>query len=414
MDSNSLSFEINVERGRARAGLLRTHHGVIKTPAFVAVGTQASVKSLSPEAVAAAGSQVLFANTYHLYLRPGQRVVADHGGLHRFMNWRRPLMTDSGGFQVFSLGAGIEHGIGKIASIFPGEDGARITGEGRSPNGRSMVAIEEEGVRFTSHIDGRKHLFTPEVSIAVQRDLGADIILAFDECTSPHHGKNYTLASAERTHRWADRCLEAFEASVPMHGYSQALFGVVQGGAYQDARENSAKVIGAKGFDGIAVGGNLGETRRDMYQVLEWTVPYLPPQTPRHLLGIGDVPSVFEAVERGIDTFDCVSPTRNARNGGVLARCDEGGQVHNFRLNLRSARFADDLGPLEKGCPCYSCLNYTRAYIRHLFRAKEQLAQQLASIHNLNFMARLMSEIRISLQEDRFATLKKEWLAPRA
>ncbi|MCH2667079.1 MAG: tRNA guanosine(34) transglycosylase Tgt [Deinococcales bacterium] len=410
MDRNPLVFEIDAEHGMARSGYLRTSHGVIETPAFVAVGTQGTVKSLAPETVIATGTQVLFANTYHLYLRPGQRVIADHGGLHRFMNWQRPLMTDSGGFQVFSLGAGIEHGIGKIASIFPGEEDTQTNEEGDSLKDRSMVSIEEEGVRFISHIDGSEHLFTPEGSIIVQRDLGADIILAFDECTSPLHEKDYTRASAERTHRWADRCLEAFEATIPRHGYPQALFGVVQGGAYRDTREYSAKIIGKKGFDGIAIGGNLGRTRQDMYRILEWTIPYLPADLPRHLLGIGDVSSIFEAVERGVDTFDCVSPTRNARNGGVLVRFDKGVKLRNFRLNLRNARFANDLAPLEQGCSCYTCQHFTRAYIRHLFRAKEQLAHQLASIHNLNFMARLMSEIRSSLKEGRFGVLKEEWL----
>ena len=407
---DSLTFDIAVEREAARLGRLGTPHGAIETPAFVAVGTQASVKSVLPEAVVGTGIQILFANAYHLYLRPGPQVVAAHGGLHRFMNWIGPIMTDSGGFQVFSLGAGKEHGVGKVANIFPGEEGGVLASRPRLRENSSMVIVDEEGVRFTSHIDGSEHLFTPEVSIAIQRSLGADIILAFDECTSPLHDATYTLVSTERTHSWASRSLRAFAESRPLHGYPQALFGVVQGGAFQEIREHSAQVIGSMDFDGFAIGGNLGKTHADMHRVIGWTVPHLPRGKPRHLLGIGDVTSVFEAVERGVDTFDCVSPTRNARNGGVLAQYDGGETVVNFRLNLRNSRFAEDPRPLEQGCDCYSCRYYTRAYIHHLFRANEQLAQQLASIHNLRFMARLLAEIRNSLRHDRFAELKGEWL----
>jgi queuine tRNA-ribosyltransferase/7-cyano-7-deazaguanine tRNA-ribosyltransferase len=308
---------------------------------------------------------------------------------------------------VFSLGASIEHGVGKVASIFPGEAGAPP----RRPGGHSMVRVEEEGVRFVSHIDGSRHFFSPEVSIAVQRDLGADIVLAFDECTSPLHDEAYTEASMHRTHRWAGRSLEAFERSAPRHGYPQALYGVVQGGAFRRLREASAAAIGGLPFDGIAIGGNLGVTHADMHRVLEWTVPLLPEGKPRHLLGIGDVPGIFEAVERGVDTFDCVSPTRNARNGGVLVRRgDDGERLPSFRLNLRNAGFKEDLRPLEAGCDCPTCRNYSRAYVRHLFKANEQLAQQLASVHNLRFMARLMADIRESLAHDRFDALRREVL----
>ena len=403
-----LSFRTTTRRGAARLGRLETAHGVVDTPAFVAVGTQATVKGVPPGDLSDAGTQILFANTYHLYLRPGAEVVARHGGLHRFMNWRGPIMTDSGGFQVFSLGASIEHGVGKVASIFPGE----TPGERRTAGGASMVTVGEEQVIFKSHIDGSTHVFTPEISIDVQRALGADIVLAFDECTSPLHDEAYTRDSAERTHRWAERSLARFRGTSDRHGYPQALYGIVQGGAFEAIRRDSAAVIGGMGFDGIAIGGNLGKTREDMYRVLDWTVPALPDDTPRHLLGIGDVPSLFEAVERGVDTFDCVSPTRNARNGGVLVRMDGGEPVEGFRLNLRNARFQDDLAPIEEGCDCATCRSYSRSYLRHLFKANEQLARTLASIHNLRFMARLCADIREALRNDSFTDLKRAWLGP--
>lgn len=405
--ATALDFRIAVRRGAARSGTLSTAHGTIETPAFVAVGTQATVKGVTPDQVARAGTQVLFANTYHLYLRPGADVVGAHGGLHRFMNWNAPIMTDSGGFQVFSLGASIEHGVGKVASIFPGEDP-----EHRRPKGDGLVRVEDERVVFKSHIDGSTHVFTPEISIDIQRALGADIVLAFDECTSPLHDEDYTRESAERTHRWARRSLERFRGTGDLHGYPQALYGIVQGGAFERIRVDSARAIGAMGFDGIAIGGNLGKTREDMYRVLEWTEPALPVDKPRHLLGIGDVPSIFEAVERGMDTFDCVSPTRNARNGGVLVRYDRGERVEGFRLNLRNARFREDVGPVEDGCDCATCAHYSRAYLRHLFKANEQLAQTLATIHNLRFMARLCEEIRGALRNDAFDALKRAWLGP--
>ncbi|HKI57004.1 MAG TPA: tRNA guanosine(34) transglycosylase Tgt [Trueperaceae bacterium] len=405
MDEGALEFTSHAHEGTARAGTLRTPHGSVDTPAFVVVATQASVKGVAPDAAARAGTQLLFANTYHLYLRPGAEVVAQHGGLHRFMNWSGPILTDSGGFQVFSLGASIEHGVGKVASIFPGAAPApRLSG------GSSMVRVGETGVRFKSHIDGSLHAFSPEISIEVQRALGADIVLAFDECTSPLHDEAYTRASMERTHRWAARSLAAFEGSRPQHGYAQALYGVVQGGAFRELREASAAAIGAMPFDGIAIGGNLGHTLDDMYAVLDWTVPALPGHKPRHLLGIGDVPSILEAVERGVDTFDCVAPTRNARNGAAFVRRDDGAPVPGFRINLRNARFAHDLRPLEEGCDCETCRGYSRAYLRHLFKANERLGEQLATVHNLRFMARLMADVRASLEAGTFAAFKAELL----
>ena len=411
-DPLTFAFEVHARRGAARAGTLHTPHGIVATPAFVGVGTQATVKAVDPQAVAATGTQILFANTYHLYLRPGAERVAAHGGLHRFMGWDLPLMTDSGGFQVFSLGASIDHGVGKVATIFPGADAQASESAPRlSAVGGSMVEVGEHEVRFRSHVDGSVHTFTPEVSIQVQRALGADIVLAFDECTSPLHDEAYTRASMDRTHRWAERSLVAFEAEPPRHGYVQALFGVVQGGAFEAPRRESARTIGGMPFGGIAVGGNLGRTHADMHRVLEWTVPELPDALPRHLLGIGDVPNVLAAVARGLDTFDCVAPTRNARNGGALALHDEDGRpLANFRLNLRNARFADDLRPIEAACTCATCRRFSRAYLRHLLKADEPLGPQLVTVHNLAFMARFMDEVRSGLRAGAFDEVVERWV----
>ena len=411
MKKDGFSFEIKAEFGRARASTYQTPHGIIDTPAFVAVGTQASIKALTPEQAKAAGLQLIFANTYHLYLRPGQEVLAAHGGIHKFMNWDRPVMTDSGGFQVFSLGASLEHGVGKIANIFPGEEGGVLKSTARVGSGKSLVKINEEGVEFRSHIDGSKHIFNAEKSIAIQREIGADMILAFDECTSPLHDKAYTKRSADVTHRWAARSLKYFQQNGPKHGYEQVLYGIIQGGAFRDIRTESAQVIAAMDFDAIAIGGNLGKTLDDMYRILDWTIPELPTNKPRHLLGIGDVPSIFEGVERGVDTFDCVSPTRNARNGGLLKRFDDdGSRTKNFRINIKNARYSKDTRAIDENCQCYSCQNYSRGYLRHLFKAKEIEAQTLASIHNIHFMSELFKDIRKSIIEGTFAELKKDWL----
>ena len=410
---DGFSFDVVARSGKARTAHFQTPHGLIETPTFVGVGTQAAIKAITPEQAKATGTQVIFNNTYHLYLRPGAEVVKAHGGVHKFMHWDRPIMTDSGGFQVFSLGASIEHGVGKIANIFPGEEGGVLTEGSRTPKGKSLVKVTEDDVRFRSHIDGSKHIFTPEKSMAIQRDLGADMILAFDECTSPLHDKRYTQKSAERTHRWAKRCLDYFQANDAVHDYAQMLYGIIQGGAFKDVRTESAQVIAGMAFDGIAIGGNLGNTLSDMYAILDWTMTELPDEKPRHLLGIGDIPSVFEAAERGIDTFDCVSPTRNARNGGLLKRFDDDGKpLPKFRLNMRNAKFADDLRPVDETCTCYTCQHYSRAYLRHLFKANELLAHSLATIHNLQFMANLCQEIRKGIKDNYFADLKREWLEP--
>lgn len=399
-----LTFTIEATDGAARAGTLHTPHGDIPTPAFAAVGTRAAVKALAPDDLRAAGVDVVLANTYHLYLRPGAETVARLGGLARFMSWHGPTMTDSGGFQVFSLGFGLEHGVGKIASMFPDEGDAPGRLPPARPRNERLTRVDDDGVTFVSHLDGSRHRFTPEISIRVQESLGADILLAFDECTSPLHDHAYTREALGRTHRWAVRCLEA-------HGTDQALYGIVQGGAYPDLREESARFIGGLPFDGFAVGGSLGRSKADMHRVLDWTLPLLPEERPRHLLGIGDVEDLFEGVARGIDTFDCVGPTRLARNGALLLRPAAGGGPRNrFRLNIRNAAHARHDGPVDPGCRCYTCRTFSRAYLRHLFRAGELLAFRLATLHNLTVMTDLMRDIRAAVRAGALEALRREWL----
>ncbi|MEK7192258.1 MAG: tRNA guanosine(34) transglycosylase Tgt [Patescibacteria group bacterium] len=384
------------KKNRARLGIIETAHGLIHTPAFIPVGTQATVKGLTVDQLKAIGAESLLCNTYHLYLRPGDQNIKKMGGLHGFMNWDRPIWTDSGGFQAFSLGAGIQHGVGKIASIFPKDR----EGDLDSPNGKkNFVKITEEGVEFQSHLDGSKHLLSPEKSMKIQENLGADIIFAFDECTSPLHDKKYTQKSMERTHRWAARCL----AEVKLKSKNgkektnqQALFGIVQGGAYKDLRSQSAKFIGSLDFPGFGIGGSLGKSKKDMYNVLNWTIPLLPEDKPKHLLGIGSPEDITEAVKRGIDTFDCVAPTRLGRNGSALLTTGGSG-AGGATLNLKSGRYLQDKSPIDKKCQCYTCHNYTRSYLTHLFKAHEMLGPILATIHNLHFMETLMKQIRAKI-----------------
>ena len=369
---------------------METPHGRIHTPAFVSVATQASVKSLTPEDLKGLGAEIILANTYHLYLRPGEKVVKQAGGLHEFMNWPGPMLTDSGGFQVFSLGWGQVHGVGKIG-IFPGSEEAQ---EARLPREAGLqtpklVKITENGVEFASHLDGSKHLLTPEKSIAIQEDLGADMIFAFDECTSPLAGYEYTKKAMERTHRWAIRCLSEIKnkkQKTKNPGFRQAIFGIIQGGEYKDLREESAKFITSLSFDGIGIGGSLGKTKKDMFKILKWIHPFLPEEKPRHLLGIGQPEDLANCVKFGMDLFDCVWPTRLARRGALLSR--------KGRLNIGNAKYVKDFQPIEKDCPCYTCQNFTKAYISHLFRAKELLFYRLATIHNLYFTLNLMRNIR--------------------
>ena len=386
-----------------RRGTITTWHGEIETPAFVPVGTQATVKGMSPELLKQTDTQVVFANTYHLYLRPGEKIIKDHGGLHKFMQWDRPIMTDSGGFQAFSLGFGIEHGVGKIGNIFPDEDAKQrgYTEDKKSP--KKLCTITEDGVEFRSHLDGKKLVLTPENSMRIQSDLGADMIMAFDECTSPLSSKEYTAEALQRTHRWAKRSQQAHSND------KQALFGIVQGGAYEDLRMESVKAITDLEFPGYAVGGSLGNTKRDMYDILEWVVPSLPDDKPRHLLGIGTPEDIIEGVKRGMDTFDCVAPTREARNGVlyILKEFDaakllaspketKADQVYE-RITITNGAHTDDKSPISESCTCYACANFSRAYLNHLYRAKEILGLQLGTIHNIHTMNELMRRIREAL-----------------
>ncbi len=350
---------------RARAGVIHTPHGPIPTPVFAPVGTQATVKAVSPRELHELGASLILANTYHLYLRPGPDIVADLGGLHGFMGWDGPIMTDSGGFQVFSLA--------------------------------NLRVVDMMGVTFRSHLDGSEHLFTPERVIEIQEKLGADIILCLDECPEPLD-YDYNVQALERTHNWAERCRAAHIRR------DQALFGIVQGGVFADLRRQSAEFVTALNFPGYSIGGlSVGEPKELMHEMLEVTVPLLPPDKPRHLLGIGSPEDFFEGVARGMDIFDCVLPTRIARNGAVFTRTG--------RLNIRNARYADDAAPIEEGCDCYACRHFSRAYLRHLVMAKEILGLRLATLHNLHFMLNLMREIREAIRAGTFSTLKKDFLA---
>ncbi|MCA1554609.1 MAG: tRNA guanosine(34) transglycosylase Tgt, partial [Chloroflexi bacterium] len=363
---------------------------------------------LTPDDVKAVGAQILLANTYHLYLRPGAEVIADFGGLHQFMRWDRPIMTDSGGFQVFSLGSALRDGVGKIGDIFPDEDARRID----RPVGAMLTKIDEEGVTFKSHLDGSPHRLTPASSIKIQAQLGADFILAFDECTSPLDDETYTRRAMERTHRWAARSWDAFAQFGREY---QTLFGIVQGGAYRELREDSAQFIASLPFRAYSIGGSLGKSKREMHEILDWTIPLLPDDKPRHLLGIGEIDDIFEAIERGIDMFDCVSPTRWARNGSLLIHpaannvSPDEKISRRGRLHLYNAQFARDHQPIDDSCDCYTCQRFSRAYLHHLFRAKELVVYRLASIHNLRFMSRMMQSIREAISAGRLLQLKAEY-----
>ncbi|HPD06983.1 MAG TPA: tRNA guanosine(34) transglycosylase Tgt [Candidatus Bipolaricaulis sp.] len=377
----------------ARLGELTTPHGTIRTPAFVSVATRGTVKALGVDDLRGLGVEALIGNTYHLSLRPGAETIASLGGLHGFTGWTGPWFTDSGGFQVFSLGAGKVHGVGKIATMFPGDAPPK-------PEGESLVALTEEGAHFRSVVDGSRVFFSPEEVVRLERLLGADVILPLDECTSPFHDHAYTRAAMDRTHRWAERALAAFAKTKDLGpNPGQVLWGIVQGGAYEELRRASARTIAALGFPGVAIGGSLGRSKDDMLRVIEWTVAELPEDRPRHLLGIGGVEDILAAVDRGVDTFDCAAPTRLARNGVLLTLAEEG-----FRIAIKNARFARDDRPVEEGCDCPTCAQYPRAFLRHLVQTGELSYYRLATLHNVRFMVRLLDRVRTALAAGRPAS----------
>lgn len=361
--SFKFEFELTARDGRARAGVFYTPHGELLTPIFAPVGTQATVKALTPSQLEELGATLVLANTYHLYLRPGDELVAEMGELHRFMNWPNPILTDSGGFQVFSLA--------------------------------TNRVIDEDGVTFRSHIDGSTHRFTPEKSIAIQENLGADIIMVFDECAPPYDYE-YNRTAIDRTHAWAERCLEAKTRN------DQALFGIVQGGVFADLRQESAEFISRLGFPGHAIGGlSVGETKEEMKDMLDIVERILPEDKPRYLMGVGTPLDIIEGVMRGIDIFDCVLPTRLARHNAAMTRIG--------RLNLVNSAFASDPRPIDEGCTCYTCHNFSRAYLRHLISAREMLSATLLSIHNLHTLLQLARDIRQAILEARFNDFVSEF-----
>lgn len=364
---HAVTYELIKEDSRtsARRGIVHTPHGDIQTPVFMPVGTQATVKAVFPEQLKKMGAEIILSNTYHLYLRPGHELVKEAGGLHKFMNWDRAILTDSGGFQVFSLG--------------------------------KLRKITEEGVKFSSHIDGSKHLLTPEKAIEIQNALGSDIMMAFDECAPYPADRTYVKNSLERTTRWLKRCKDAHKNTE-----NQALFGIMQGGMYKDLRKQSAEEIVEMDLPGYSIGGlSVGEPKEIMLDVLDECVDYLPKEKPRYLMGVGTPDYLFEGVERGIDMFDCVLPTRIARHGLVM--------THDGRVNIKNAKYERDFSPLDPDCDCYTCRNYSKAYLRHLFKADEMLSAMLLSHHNLHFLVNMMKNIRKSIEEDRFLEYKREF-----
>lgn len=386
-----------------RTGTIHTPHGDIHTPAFVTVGTKATVKALTPEMLSDLGAQVVLANTYHLYLEPGDGIVRDAGGIQKFMNWAGPTMTDSGGFQVFSLGAAYGNGLGKFLKrggeeelILP--EFTELNKSKRDIKKERLAVIDPNGVMFRSHIDGSSHYFTPEKSIEIQHNIGADMIFAFDECTSPTETEHYQREALERTHRWAKRSLQFHQESP--HKHTQGLFGIVQGGRIEGLRKESAQVLGAMDFDGFGIGGSF--EKEDMKNAVQWCNEILPSDRPRHLLGIGEPRDLFDAVENGCDLFDCVAPTRMGRNGGAHTK--------DGKINLENAEFRTDFTPIDHECGCYTCTHYTRAYLAHLFRAKEMLAGTLTSLHNLHFIIHMVDDMRLSIEEGNFDMKKKIFL----
>ncbi|GGG49480.1 queuine tRNA-ribosyltransferase [Kocuria dechangensis] len=389
--------EANGGRFLGRTGTVTTPHGTIRTPAFVPVGTKATVKAVLPESMRELGAQALLANAYHLYLQPGADVLDAAGGLGAFMNWDGPTFTDSGGFQVMSLGSGFK----KVIDMSTVE--ASAAGDDDVAAGRERMAhVDDDGVTFKSHINGDVHRFTPEISMRVQHQLGADVMFAFDELTTLHNSRGYQEASLERTRRWAQRCVaeHARLTEERAHRPYQALFGVIQGAQYEDLRRTACRDLGAMDFDGYGIGGAL--EKENLGAIVRWCNEELPEDRPRHLLGISEPDDIFTALENGADTFDCVSPTRVARTSAVY--------TPDGRFNVNNARFRTDFSPVHDGCDCYTCTHYTRAYLHHLFKAKERLSATLASIHNERFVVRMVDGAREAMADGTYFEYRDEFL----
>ena len=391
------SFEIvwKDKKNKARAGIIKTPHGNIETPMFVPVGTQASVKSIDPRKLKELGAQIVLANTYHLHLRPGEDVIKKFGGLAKFMSWDGPTMTDSGGFQVFSLGVGKEGGGVK----FLREEVKYQEPEDARPR---LNKITEEGVTFQSHIDGSTHKLTPENSIEIQEKLGADLIIALDDLESPKYSYEETKKSLEMTYRWELRSKKVHKRK------DQLLYGVTHGGQFRDLREESARFVN-ENFEAIGMGG-AHLSKINLYEVVNWTTDIVSDEKPRHLLGIGEVDDLFEGIERGVDTFDCVIPTRIGRTGFFFISPPSGNIKNRFRTDIDKPEFTQDQKPLDPNCDCYTCQNFTRGYIHHLFRSRELLSYNLLSLHNVNFLVNLTKQIRKSILDNSFQDFKKRWL----
>jgi tRNA-guanine transglycosylase len=389
---SKISFKIikKDKKTKARAGIIKTPHGEIETPQFVPVGTKATVKGITPRDLKEMNSQIVLSNTYHLHLRPGEDLIKKMGGLSKFMNWPGPTMTDSGGFQVFSLGIGLEHGVGKLLREEEGEARPRLN------------KITKEGVTFQSHIDGSKQFLSPEISISIQEKLGADLIVAFDDLESPKHSHKETKDSLLLTEDWLKRSKKAHKRK------DQLLYGVTHGGEFKDLREKSAKFVDDN-FEAVALGG-AHKTKASMYKIIEWTKDNISEEKPTHMLGIGEVDDIFEIIERGIDTFDCVIPTRLGRTGFFFISPPFGSNKNRFRTDIDKPDYRSDEKPLDENCKCFTCKNFTRAYIHHLFRSRELLSYHLLSIHNVYFLINLTGLIRKSIIKDNFNRLKKTWL----
>ncbi len=399
MNYPNFSFDITFQSSssKARLGTLNTPHGSVQTPAFIFCATKAAIKGLSPHQMQAANTQFILSNTYHLMVNPGSKHIQKMGGIHKFMGWNGPILTDSGGFQVFSLGHG------SVASEIKGKRSSGKEGGKR----KTLLKITEEGAEFKSYLDGSKHLLTPEKSILTQRELGTDFVVVFDECTPFHVEKSYTAMSMRRSHRWEERSLVEFQKH---HDGTQALYGIVQGGIYEDLRREATDFVNSQPFFANAIGGSLGANKEQMYDVVAYTMDRLTPERPVHLLGIGGIRDIFEGVKNGVDTFDCVHPTRLARHGGALIRADQDIETDKEHINLMNAKFKEDTDPIDSTCGCETCQTYSRGYLHYLFKAKELLALQAVTIHNVFYMNRLLTAVREAIKSDTLDQERKLWI----